>query len=79
VGATIHSEEYRALLSLLREARLKTGLSQAQLATRLGRPQSYISKVEIGERRIDVEEVRQICTALDLDMVKVVRTWLRHV
>jgi hypothetical protein len=38
-----------------------------------------MSKVEIGERRLDLEELRQICVALDIDLIKLVRAWLRKV
>lgn len=75
--STIHSDEYQALLVLLREARAKAALSQSELAAKLHRPQSWVSKVEIGERRLDLEELRQVCEALDLDLVKLVRAWLR--
>jgi transcriptional regulator with XRE-family HTH domain len=77
VGATIHSKEYRALLVLVRDAREHSGFSQAGLAERLGRPQSWVSKVETGERRLDLEEFRQVCDALGLDMVRLVRKWLK--
>jgi transcriptional regulator with XRE-family HTH domain len=76
VASTIHSEEYQALLSLLRDARDRSGVSQVELAERLGRPQSWVSKIEIGERRLDLEELRQMCEALDIDLVKLVRKWL---
>lgn len=79
MGSTIHSDQYQALLDLVREARTKTGLSQAELAKKLGRPQSWVSKVETGERRLDLEELRQVCEALGIDMVKLVRTWLKTV
>lgn len=51
-----HTEEYQALRAILREARLGAGATQQQLAERLGKPQSYVAKVEGGERRIDVIE-----------------------
>ena len=79
MGSTIHSDQYQALLELIREARHRAGISQAELATRLGRPQSWVSKVEIGERRLDLEELRQVCDALEIDVVKFVRTWLRGI
>lgn len=75
--SSIHSGEYRALVELLRDVRRRAGLSQADLAERLGRPQSWVSKVEVGERRLDLEELRQVCQALDTDMLKLVRRWLR--
>lgn len=76
---TIHSESYRALLTLLRGLRTDAGLSQTELADRLGRPQSWVSKMEIGERRLDIEELRQVCEALGTDLLKVVKAWLKSV
>jgi transcriptional regulator with XRE-family HTH domain len=77
VASTIHSDEYRVLLVLLRQARERSGLRQSELADRLGRTQSWVSKVEMGERRLDLEELRQVCVAVDADLVKMIRRWLR--
>lgn len=77
--SSIHSREYRALLELLRGARHRSGLSQTDLGERLLRTQSWVSKVEIGERRIDLEELRQVCEALDIDLVRFVKGWLRSI
>lgn len=76
MGRTLHSEDYRSLLTLLRRLRDDAGLSQAELARRLSRPQSYVSKIETGERRLDVAELRLMSEALGLDVVKVVRRWV---
>jgi transcriptional regulator with XRE-family HTH domain len=75
---TIHTEEHRALIQLLREARLKAGLTQAALSERLGRPQSFISKLENGERRIDLVELRVLCRELGEDVASLVRKWDRR-
>lgn len=75
--STIYTEEHRALVKLLAELRLKSGLRQAELAERLGRPQSYVSRYETGLRRLDLVELLAICTALDVDVLKVVRRWTR--
>jgi transcriptional regulator with XRE-family HTH domain len=61
---SVFTPEYRALLSLLREAREAAGISQTALAERLGQSQSFVSKVEIGERRLDLIQVRTICRTL---------------
>lgn len=58
--------EYKRLCTLLREARDKAGLTQQQVARRLNRPQSYVSKYESGERRLDVIEFIRISKALEL-------------
>jgi transcriptional regulator with XRE-family HTH domain len=60
------SREYRLFLSILRTAREEAGLSQEGLAKRLGETQSFISKVERGERRLDVVELRAFCRALKI-------------
>lgn len=52
-----HSSRYRRLLARLREARLQAGLTQADVAESLGRTQSFVSKCESGERRVDVVEL----------------------
>lgn len=53
---------------LLKEWRVAEGLTQAALADRLGRPQSYVSKYETGERRLDFAETAVICGALGRDI-----------
>lgn len=60
----IHSDEQEKLRELLRQIRVSTKLTQAELAARLGMPQSFVSKYESGERRLDVLELRQVCAAL---------------
>jgi len=54
---TLRSEAYGQFLGRLRRARRESGLTQSDVAHRLGRPQSYVSKCESGERRIDVIEL----------------------
>jgi transcriptional regulator with XRE-family HTH domain len=54
------------LQSLLVEARKATGLTQAELADALGKPQSFVAKYENGERRIDVIEFVDIASALGI-------------
>jgi transcriptional regulator with XRE-family HTH domain len=53
----IHSQKYKIMLKKLVEARNESGMSQTQVAKKLSKPQSYISKCESGERRIDVIEL----------------------
>ncbi|HWC36039.1 MAG TPA: helix-turn-helix transcriptional regulator [Mycobacteriales bacterium] len=62
----IHSAAQDALCRLLREHRRRAGLRQVDVAARLDEPQSFVSKYESGERRLDLVEVRQICVALDV-------------
>jgi transcriptional regulator with XRE-family HTH domain len=53
----LSAPEYRAMVEKLKQARQDAGLTQAQAAERLGKPQSYVSKVERAERRIDPPEL----------------------
>lgn len=75
MGRTIHTPEHRRLVQLLRQLREEAGLRQTELAGLLGRPQSFVSKYESGERRLDLVELRDICRALGADLVEVVRQW----
>ncbi len=53
-----HKREYKYMLKRLREARLAAGMTQVEVAESLGRPQSFITKCELGERRIDPIELQ---------------------
>lgn len=74
---TIHSTEYQAFLDLLVQARMKAGISQAELAKVIKKPQSYVSKYENGERRLDVVEFVTISKALKADSRKIFNRLLR--
>ena len=54
---SIHTTAHKRLVARLREARLKAGLTQVQVAKRLRKPQSFVSSLESGQRRIDVVEL----------------------
>lgn len=56
MAGTLHTQQYRRLVRELVETRLKSGLSQADLARRLDRPPSFVAKVELCERRLDAIE-----------------------
>lgn len=66
MSSSIHDDRYRALLVALREAREGQGLSQTELANRLGRRQQFVSKYESGERRLDIIEFIDISTHLQI-------------
>lgn len=57
--ASIHSREYQELLTRLKKARKAVGLTQVQVAEMLGRPQSYVSRCESGETRVDVIDLKK--------------------
>ncbi len=56
--ASIFRAEYRKFLQRLKVARMEAGLTQKEVAKLLGKPQSFISKTESAERRVDVVELR---------------------
>jgi len=71
------SKFYPALLSFLKEQRLALGLSQKALAIKLGRPQSYVGKVEVGDRRLDIYEFVIYCRALGMNPSSLLSDTLR--
>jgi transcriptional regulator with XRE-family HTH domain len=70
---SVFTDDYRLFLRLLVDGRKRAGLTQAELASALARPQSYVSKFERGERRIDVVEFLDITAALGTDPANLVR------
>jgi ribosome-binding protein aMBF1 (putative translation factor) len=70
---TLHSDEHERFRGLLRKARMEAGLTQLELASRLGVPQSFVSKYESGERRLDVLELRLVCQAVGVSLQEFVR------
>lgn len=60
MGTSIHSQEYREIIRKLVTARLDSGITQVQAGLKLKKPQSYISKIERRERRIDVVELKHL-------------------
>ena len=63
---SIFTSEYGFVLERLVSARKAAGLTQSQLAQKLGKPQSFVSKIERHERRLDVVEFVVMCKALDI-------------
>lgn len=63
------NHEQKTLQTLLRQVRKESGLSQQELAVSLEKPQSFVSKYESGERRLDVIELRQVCQQIGIDFV----------
>ena len=59
MGKSIYSKEYDFVLSQIRKARIESGLRQKEVAKRIRKPQSYISKCESGERRVDITELNK--------------------
>lgn len=70
---SLRSKQHEQLVELLTEARRSARLTQAQVATKLDRPQSFVAKYENGERRIDVVEFLAIAAALKADPVLILK------
>ena len=63
----LYSEQYQRLRALLIEQRKEARLTQAIVAERLSKPQSYVAKYEKGERRLDVVEFMEVAEAVGFD------------
>ncbi|HQS13457.1 MAG: transcriptional regulator [Sphingomonadales bacterium 35-56-22] len=68
---SVHSEPYSVFVALLVSVRKKAGIRQVELAQKLNKPQSFVSKFECGERRLDVIEFLTIMDALGEDPVTI--------
>ena len=66
---SIHTREYAAFLRLLRQAREDAGMTQVGLAGALEKTQSFVSKVERGETRLDVIQLRSVLAAVGVTLV----------
>ena len=74
---SLRSQEHRALCALLVAERRKAGLRQADIAARLGKPQSYVAKYEGGERRLDVIEFLGVVRAIGADPKRILRVLMQ--
>ena len=74
---SLRTPEQKAFQSLLKSKRKALGLTQAQLASRLGRPQSFVAKYETGERRLDVIEFCTVARNLSLDPAALLHEFLK--
>ena len=69
---SIHDQRYIEVVALVRKARERSGHTQGEIAQMLGRPQSYVSKVETCERRIDVVELLQLCRVIGVTFAEII-------
>jgi transcriptional regulator with XRE-family HTH domain len=74
---TIHTERHRKLRELLVARRKAAGLTQTVVATRLGKPPSYVAKYEGGDRRLDVLEFLDVAAAIGFDPCGLIRALQR--
>jgi len=75
---SIHTKDYAIFLRLLIDARHRAGLTQAQLGDKLPFGQPGISKIERGERRVDVVELRMICEQLGIGLDAFIQEFETH-
>ena len=68
----IYREEYSVFLAVLKRRRLEAGLTQEACSTALGRPQSFMSDVERGIRRLDIIQIRDLCKVMGCDLTELI-------
>ncbi len=73
MNKSLHTREYAIFCRTLRVLREETGLNQRLFAAKLGTTQTFISKCERGERRLDLVELRTWCEPLGIDLMEFVR------
>ena len=59
MSKSVYTKDYKDIIERLKITRIEAGLAQQEVADKLGKPQSYISKIESGERRLDVAEMKK--------------------
>ena len=59
MNKSVYTKDYKEIIERLKTARIEAGLAQQEIAKKLSKPQSYISKIESGERRLDVAEIKR--------------------
>lgn len=75
----LHDPRYSSLRILLAAERERVGLTQVEVAERLRKPQSYVSKYERGERRLDVVEYLDVARALGIDPMATMKELLDRI
>ena len=68
MGRSIRTKEYQDFAERLKKARIEAGFTQVEAAKKLKRPQSYISKAEAGEQRLDVVEIKKFANLYKKDI-----------
>lgn len=69
---TIYRREYDVLLSLIKKHRKESRLTQVACSKALGRPQSFMSDVETGSRRLDIVQLRDLCKVLGVELTNLI-------
>lgn len=74
-SSSLHRREYQVFRTLLIAERERSGLTQTQVAEKLRKPQSYVSKYERGERRLDCTEFAELADVLDINIAAFFATY----
>ncbi len=74
MGKTLNSRRHKSLVDLLVKRREVIGMTQAELAARLGQYQPFVARLESGQRRIDVVEFLELSEILGFDAVQAIKT-----
>lgn len=77
MSKAIYRPEHAIFLTELKRMRVKAGLTQAQCSAALGRPQSFMSDVERGIRRLDTIQLRDLCKVLNTDLLSFISCFER--
>lgn len=64
----IYKDEHQKIVQRLKEARIEAGLGQVEVAEKLGKTQSYVSKIESGQRRFDVLQLKEFAKLYKKDI-----------
>lgn len=75
MAKSVFTDAHGSLIAVLVAARKDAGLLQADLASRVGKDQSYISNIERGQRRLDLVEFRALALAMNADPVALFKRW----
>ncbi|MEY3334949.1 MAG: hypothetical protein RLZZ176_3254 [Cyanobacteriota bacterium] len=78
MSKSVFTEEYNQFRKMLIDARKAANFTQAELSAKLERPQSYVSKYERGERRLDLIEFLQLAQVLEIDPLTFVENLLTY-
>ena len=73
--SSLHSQNYQIFRSMLISSREASGLTQVQVAEKLGKPQSFVSKYERGERRLDFSEFVELADVLGIDITTFIKAY----
>lgn len=78
LGKTLGSDRHKALIAFLIQKREAVGMTQTELAAKLGEYQSFVARLESGQRRVDVVEFVELADILNFDAAKAIETIVRR-